>query len=492
MNPIILISATILLCVFGLYFAGAGVIALLRSSRPGRSLFQVFLGLFALGLTGFVFVKNRPTFMHVFQSDYLADAERLEQLRSAKLTSDAAPASPGEWPQWRGVHRDGIATEVGLRTIWPAKGPPVLWRRPIHGGYSSIAVANGRLYTMDRVESQERVICLDASSGKDVWVHTYPVDYRGLDYGSGPRATPTIHDGRVYTVGATGVMLCLEAAPADGQAKVLWEHDLLAEFRANRPIWGVASSPLIEGNLVCVQPGGTDGSVAAFERVSGQPLWKALADPSGYSSPVATTAAGVRQIVCFTGKGLTGLRPTDGGQLWYFPWETMHDCNVATPIVAGDYVFISSDYQAGCALLQLTADGQGGVRADPVYIRRDKLMRNHFSSCVLHEGYLYGFDVSGTVGMLKCMDLRTDANTAQEKWVTRDLRKGCVLYADGHLLVLTEDGKLALVEATPKQFTRKAQVDVLSGDQCWALPALANGRLYLRNDKEVVCLDLRK
>src|SRR5207248_436832 len=172
----------------------------------------------------------------------------------------------------------------------------------------------------------------------------------------------------------------------------------LKKFDARSPTWGVACSPLVEGDLVIVQPGGTKGSVAAFNRKTGEQEWTALGDPSGYSSPVATTAAGKRQIICFTARRMVGLRPSDGTLLWDYDWATPNDANIATPLVAGDYVFLSSDYGTGCALLELAPDGDG-VKAKPVYVRRDKLMRNHFSSCVRHGDRLYGFDVEGYGGV---------------------------------------------------------------------------------------------
>jgi len=361
----------------------------------------------------------------------------------------------------------------------------------INGGYSSIAVAKGRLFTMDRLGNEERVLCFDAETGKELWAYRAPADYRPIEgYAEGPRATPTVHDGRVYTVGATGLFACLEAVPAEGRAKVLWQRHLIEQLQGDLPRWGMACSPLIEGELVIVQPGGSDGAVAAFERVSGKLVWRALTDASGYSSPVAATAAGVRQIICFTGEGLAGLRPSDGAQLWHFPWPTDHKANIATPIVAGDYVFISSSYQAGCALLHLQPDG-AGVKAEPVFVRRNKVMRNHHASCVLHDGHLYGFDSSGfgLQAVLKCLDFRT----LEEKWhAGRNITKGTLIYADGHLIVLTEDGTLALVEATPEGYRKKSTMKLFEGAQFWALPALAKGRLYVRSDKELVCLDLRK
>ncbi len=493
----IALTAALVLVVLGLFIAGAGLVALRRGKTPGRGLCQLVLGLAAVGAAGATAWHYRQSVEQFFLEDADPDPEARAALQNAQLEAASLPAASGieaeDWPQWRGPLRDGISRAKGLLKDWPAAGPPVAWRQSIKGGYSSVAVAGGLLYVTDRDGTQERVLCLEAATGKELWVHRYEADYRklsgGNSYGAGPRATPTVADGRVYTVGATGIFLCLEARPVGGQPTVFWQHDLLAEFDARLPNWGVACSPLVEGNLVCVQPGGDKGSVAAFDRISGERVWTALSDVSGYSSPVAVTAAGVRQIICFTGKRVAGLRAGDGQLLWDFAWSTPYDCNVATPIIADDYVFISSDYSSGCALLQLSPDGQG-VQAKRVFVRRNKLMRNQFSTSVLVDGHLYGFDVSGHGGQgaLKCVDLRT----FEEKWAARDLRdKGCLLYAGGQLLVLTEGGELALVDATPEAFHKKAQVRVLDGSDCWAAPALAAGRLYLRSNRELVCLDLR-
>jgi outer membrane protein assembly factor BamB len=341
---------------------------------------------------------------------------------------------------------------------------------------------------MDRDGPEERVVCLDAAKGDELWAYRYPADYHRVDYGSGPRATPTVHDGRVYTVGATGILLCLEAKPADGKPKALWQHDLVAEFDAGSqfPRWGIACSPLIEGDLVVAQPGGKDGSIAAFNRQTGELVWKALSDESGYSSPVAGTLAGVRQIICLTGRNLVGLHPGDGSQLWTYRWATQFNGNIATPIVAGNYVFVSSGYDKGCALVEVSGDA-GGLRAAHVYVRpRRQLMQNHHSTCVLHQGHLYGYDEGQ--GAWKCIDLRT----AQAQWTSEEVNKGCAIYADGHLIILTQNGLLALVEATPEAFWLKGQAQLFHGKDVWALPVVADGRLYVRDHKEVVCLDIKK
>jgi len=204
---------------------------------------------------------------------------------------------------------------------------------------------------------------------------------------------------------------------------------------------------------------------------------------------VAVTAAGVRQIIAFTGTQLAGLRPGDGSVLWRYPWSTSFNANAATPVVAGDYVFLSSDYGSGCALLHLGASGEREIKANPVFVKYNKLMRNQFSTCVQHGDHLYGFDVPGHggSGILKCIHLRT----FEEKWSTRDLEKGSLVRAGDRLLVLTQSGTLVLVPATPEGYSKVSEVQVLSGSECWAAPALTGGLLYVRDNEEIVCLDLR-
>jgi outer membrane protein assembly factor BamB len=490
------VHAKVLLALAGLgvLFALVGLGSIARAlwktktlkSRSGIN--AVVLTLLGMGLAGFTLAKRPQGIQKYLPAALQVDEENsaeLQKLSSAPLASAREPVPVGEWPQWRGQRRDGISDETGLRTDWKTTPPQIVWKRPLGGGYSSIAVSAGRLYTMDKQGKEERVLCLDPTTGNEIWVHHYPVNYAGMSYPTGPRATPTVSDGCVYTVGAAGTMLCLDARASDGKARVLWQHDLISEFAAHLASWGVACSPLIDGDLVCVQPGGEKGSIAAFDRRTGQAAWHALSEVSGYSSPLAATPVGVHQIICFTGRGVVGLRPADGSRLWYYPWSTANNGNIATPIVAGDYVFISSAYSTGCALLHLNTGRNGTVEAEPVYVKRNKLMRNHHSTCVLHGDYLYGFDD----GTLKCVDLRR----GEEKWSDRGVGKGCVLYADGHLIVLSEDGTLSLVEATPGGFREKGKMEkILQGSDCWSLPALAGGRLYLRDHTQLICLDVRK
>jgi outer membrane protein assembly factor BamB len=295
----------------------------------------------------------------------------------------------------------------------------------------------------------------------------------------------------VYSVGATGLFLCLEANPGGPNGKELWRHDLLAEFGASLPTWGIASSPLIEGDLVIVQPGGRTGSVVAFDRTTGEKRWATGKNPNGYSSPIAATVGGVRQVVAVTGDAILGVRPSDGKQLWSHPWVTEHRGNIATPVVVdANHVFVSSGYGKGCVLLQVSADGDG-AKVKELYYRKARVMKNHHSSCVARGEYLYGYDDE----TLRCVDWKKGQAKADWEGVDdngRNLRKGSVILADKHLIGLTETGTLFLAEAKPEEFELLGQLPgVLTGGQCWALPVLADGRIYLRDAEKVVCLDVK-
>jgi outer membrane protein assembly factor BamB len=475
---------------------GLGMAALRRQIKAANIVGMLVIAILGSGMVSFAayFRLNRPplpsqTFTAFVPAKPAVDesnAVELTALKSASLGSASAQPVVSGWNQWRGPGRDGVAIADNVHDQLDHLTEEALWKVPVKSGYSSFAVSDGCLYTMEMpVPGKESVLCLDASSGKEIWRYTYGADRDFGEY-AGPRATPTVADGRVYTVGALGTLLCLPVRP-DGKPKPLWEHQLLSEFRADVPGWGIACSPLVEGNLVIVQPGGKKGSVVAFDRVSGKFVWTALDDPNGYSSPVAATIAGVRQIVCVTGSAAAGLKADDGTKLWYYPWPTQYDTNVATPIVAGDYVFISSGYAHGCALLHIQSlDAQ--MKVTPVYVKSNKLMCNHHNTSVLKDGYLYGIDQSGS---LRCIDLRA----GEMKWESTERANGCPILADGRLIILTEGGIVDIVEATPKEYKRTAQVkDLLHAgpSKCWALPALDLGRLYFRDARQIVCIDLKK
>jgi outer membrane protein assembly factor BamB len=417
----------------------------------------------------------------------------MRKLQAAPLIGiSSASAIACDWPQWRGPNRDGLSLETGLLSQWPPNGPRVQWEQPIGRGFSGPVIVQGRVYTMAQYADSngpqspgsspvyEAVVCWDAETGKELWRFSYPSQYEER-MGSGPRSTPAVDGNFVYAVGPTGIFHCLKA---DTGEKV-WRHDLLDAFHAPKPQYGVSFSPLVEGNLVIVLPGGTNGnSVAAFDKQTGNLVWQALDDPIGYSSPIAVTAVGVRQILVLTNTALASLSPEDGTLYWRYPWETTNGFNIATPIAFENYAFISSAYGKGCALLEITADSAGGLSAQPVY--EHNRMRNYFASSVCCQGHIYGFDNSDLV----CMDIRSGRIRWRERGI-RSLKKGSLLVADGHLIILGEYGKLALAEATPEGYREKGAFQV-SQNKCWTVPVLAGGRLYVRDESCLRCLDLRK
>jgi outer membrane protein assembly factor BamB len=387
----------------------------------------------------------------------------------------AAGARAADWPQFRGPNRDGISRETGILKSWPEDGPRVLWKAPVGEGFSGITVAGGRLYTMEGRGGGENAVCLDAATGKQLWRVTLDQKYES-GQGSGPRSTPTVAGDLVYMLTGNGKLFALRAATG----KVVWFHDLVEEYSARPPQWGVATSPLVEGNLLLVDVGGAPAMAAmAFDRRTGKVAWSSQTDRAGYSAPIAFTVGGIRQALFFTGSSLASLSPADGRLYWRKSWQTDWDVNAATPIfVPPDQVFVSSGYDTGAALFRMKASG-GKVAVEEVW--RSKRMKNQFSSSVLWQGHIYGFDND----TFKCIE----AATGEEKWRERGLGHGSLILADGHLFVLSERGRLALVEATPAEYREKASAEVLSG-KCWTAPALAGGRLYLRNEETMVALDV--
>ena len=414
----------------------------------------------------------------------------MAKLEDAKLGVEPLATPDVGWPQWRGPMRDGRAPAGAFRTDWEKNPPRTVWSSPCGGGYSSLAVVGGKVYAHDRAPAGERVVCLDAATGVAVWSHSYAADYSGFKagYATGPRATPTVVGNRVYAVGAVGTFLCLEAPPPGSQPQVVWKHDLLAEFDGRLPGWGVACSPLVERGLVIVQPGGKDGSVVAFDVSTGEARWKAAENPAGYSSAVATTVGGIRVVCALTGDAFLCIRATDGKVLAQYPWKTDHFGNIATPIVVDDYVFISSAYNKGCALLRMIPSGEG-MNVEEVYARRSRVLRAHHATPVYKDGFLYGFDGTRDT-TLKCVDFRRGADVPA--WDDSNVRSGSLILADRYLIVLTETGKLTLIEATPDEFRLLATVTSgLGGSEVWAVPVLVDGRLYLRGPDKIVCLDIR-
>jgi outer membrane protein assembly factor BamB len=386
----------------------------------------------------------------------------------------ALVATSTHWTSFRGPERDGGYRQQPVRTDWgPALTP--LWKQPVGGGLGSFVIAEGRAFTLEQRGGRELAAAYDLATGRELWTSAWNAHFQSGMGGEGPRATPTWHDGRVYVLGATGEFRALDAATG----RTLWHTNILSDAGANTIEHGLSNSPLVVDNIVVVQPGGNNGhSVVAYDRLSGKRVWSALDDRTSYASPMLVTLAGVRQILAFTEERLAGLSPETGQLLWEFSWTSGN--NAAQPLItAPDRVFISGEY--GGAMLQLSAGTDGPLTARELW--RTNRMNNKFTSPVLHDGFIYGLDES----ILACID----ATTGELKWKGGRYGYGQVMLASGHLIVLTEQGELALVLADPKAHQELTRFPALEG-KTWNHPAMSDGILLIRNAEEMAAFNLRR
>ena len=389
-----------------------------------------------------------------------------------------APGGDAYWTDFRGPRRDGLYTEAAIRTDWPAGGLEPLWSQPVGGGYASFVVAGGRAFTIEQRRDEEVVAAYDVDSGAEIWTHTWSAHFQESMGGPGPRATPTWHDGRIYALGATGRFVSLDAATGE----VAWERNILDDAGASNLPWAMSGAPLVVDDLVVVQPGGTrDWSIAAYDRLTGDVVWHVMDDVQSYTSPMLATLGGARQIVVVTADRAAGLRPHDGSLLWEYPWTVSVVPNIAQPLVVGDTrLFLSASYGKGAALVELTPDGDGFAAATVWETNR---MKNAFGSSVLIDGYIYGLDES----ILACID----AATGELMWKAGRYGHGQLLAAGDHLVVLTERGELVLVRATPDRHEEVAGFGAIEG-KTWNVPAMAGGRILVRNARQMAAFDLSR
>jgi outer membrane protein assembly factor BamB len=384
------------------------------------------------------------------------------------------PAWDAPWPEFRGPARDGRYTG-GIETAWPADGLTPIWKQPVGGGYASFAVAGGRAFTIEQRRGEEVVAAYDVATGREIWTQRWTARFSETMGGDGPRATPTWHDGRVYALGAAGELRCLDA----DTGKTIWRINILRDAAVSNLEWGMSASPLVVGDTVVVLPGGRDKSVVAYDRHTGEPRWSALSEPQAYASPMLVTLAGTPQILVASSKRVMGLTPDAGKVLWSHVWTTMQGINAAQPVVVNESrVFYSSGYGVGAAVLEILPTPEG-LAAREVW--RNTRMKNRFASAVLHDGHIYGFDES----IFACID----AATGELKWKGGRYGYGQVIAAGGHLIVLTEEGELALLRATPDRHDELARFPAISG-KTWNHPAMAGGILLVRNASEMAAFDL--
>ena len=397
----------------------------------------------------------------------------------AGLIAVGAPAQTyaADWPQFRGPERDGISQETGLLSRWPDGGPAVLWRQPLGPGFSGISVVGEKIYTLFAKEDAVFAICMDAATGKEIWRAEIGKTFRN-SFGDGPRSTPTVDRGVVFALSGGGQLHALKAE--DGES--IWSKDLVKEFGAKVPRWGVSTSPLVEGDLLLVDAGGKDGnSIVALNRKSGEKVWSFGDDKAGYSSALVITVNKVRQLIYLTGTRLVSLSPTDGSLLFEIPWTTSYDVNAATPVfVPPDALFVSTGYDVGAALYRIEA-AEGKAKATELW--KGRQMKNKFSSSIHLEGSIYGFDEK----MLTCID----AETGELKWRKRGFGHGSLFYAEGMLIVLSDKGELALVEVDDESYLERGRGQIFDG-RSWTVPTLAGGKLFLRDETEIVALDIAR
>jgi len=423
-----------------------------------------------------------------------------------------ATVTAGDWPQWMGPTRDGLWTETGIVESFPADGLPVKWRVPIHGGYAGPAVASGRVFVTDYVPAgaagendpgkkielngTERVLCLDAVTGEEVWKHEYDCAYK-ISYPCGPRTTPTVDEDRVYTLGAEGNLFCLQTA--DG--KVLWSKDLKQEYKTTAPHWGFSGHPLIDGDKLICLVGGEGSVVVAFDKLTGKELWKALSasEEAGYCPPSIIEAGGTRQLMMWTPDAMNSLDPETGAVLWSIPLKPQYNMSIMMPRQSGDYLFASGIGEVG-ALFKLNS---GKPAATVEWTGTPKTAAYCANSTpVVVDDVMYGVDCKG--GQLRAVEFKTGKRLWESCAPTTGERRGghgtAFLVKNGpRFFLFSETGDLILAKLTPKKYEEISRFHVLEPTgECfgrsvvWSHPAFAEKCCFARNDQEIVCVSLAK
>jgi len=429
----------------------------------------------------------RPVFYN--KEAHFAELERsrAQQRPVAKVeAATAAPAAIEEkapkqpeptggvyWTDFRGRDRDGRYDQTPVRADWPKGGLPQVWREPVGGGYASFVIANGRAFTIEQRRHQEVATAYELATGRELWAHGWDGEFHESMGGDGPRATPTWNDGRVYALGAAGELRCLDAATG----RRIWSRNILTDNGAANLQWGMSASPLIVDDKVIVLPGGGSGkSVAAYNRLTGEPVWTALDDMQSYTSPMLVTLAGKRQILVVTARRVLGLTIESGAVLWEHPWVTSYDINSAQPIILGkNRLFISASYGHGSAVLEIVPEGE---KFQVKEVWANNRMKNRFSSSVLFDGHIYGFDEA----IFGCMN----AETGELKWKGGRYGYGQVVLAGGNLVVMTEQGEAVLIKPSSDRLQEVSRFQAVSG-QTWNHPAISDGMLLVRNATEMAC-----
>ena len=430
-------------------------------------------------------------------NDPLSFARRL--VAFTFLAGLALPALADDWPQWRGPQRDGKSAEKGLLQSWPAGGPPLAFKAAGLGtGFSTVAVAGGKIFTLGDSGEKQYVIALDDKAGNLLWKQEIGPAWN--DEFLGPRSTPAVDGDRVYALSTEGLLHCLETATG----KVVWKRSLPDDFggtmmkaQGGSYHWKFAESPLVDGDLVIVSPGSREAALVALDKKTGKEVWRtaipdlgpAGTDGAGYSSAVVSQGAGVRQYVQLLGRGLVGVDAKTGRFLWGYNRVANNVANIPTALVDGDYVFASTSYGAGAVLLKLVKEGPG-VAAKEVYFLPGDVFQNHHGGMILHQGYVY----AGS-GLNKGLPMAIELATGKIAWgPLRNDGNGsaAVAYADGRLYFRYQNGAVILIEPTPAGYKEHGQFDLPSiGRPSWPHPVISGGRLYLREQDILYVYDIK-
>jgi outer membrane protein assembly factor BamB len=378
-----------------------------------------------------------------------------------------------DWYRYRGPALNGISSETEWSEAWGKKGPAILWKQNVGTGLSGVVVSNNRAYTIGNSENVDTVHCLDATTGKSIWHYDYECPTDPNEFEGGPTSTPTIDGEVVFTLSRLGDLHCFNKA----SGALVWRRDVARLAKVRAPGWGFAGSPLVVGDLLLINAG--DAGVAV-KKQSGDLVWSSADKSAGYSSMVPIKLGEKDAVVFGSGRSYVCVEVKSGAELWRQRWVTTFGCNAADPILIGDYVFVSSGYNRGCALLK---PSEKAVEV----VWENKEMQNQISSCVLIDGFLYGIHGSTEKGAeLRCME----ALTGEVKWIEPPLHAGAISAAGNRLIILTNDGELVVANASPTGFSVSARHPVIKG-RCWTAPVLSKGKIYCRSaEGEIVCLDV--
>ena len=478
-----------------LLFPPAGLLLLMQSrdSALQKLIGVTFIGFYSILYVGgliFLAVKTEvlfvewpgsglPTLTHRLA---VTDYDSLEQHRSQQVVASTNRNGGNYWTSFRGPRGDGEYAEQDLNLDWAAHPPKLLWKQPVGGGYSSFVIAAGMAYTLEQRREEEALVAYDVNTGTELWANTWKAEFRQPPNlgGLGPRSTPLWHEGKVYALGALGELVCMSAV--DGNT--LWRTNALNESSTSVLQFACTASPLMVDDQLIVltgHPAGKSGrGMVAYAPDTGERLWASITEKVAYATPTPSTLLGQKQLLVFSASHLIGIDEQTGKELWRFPWNVKYDNSIAQPVAISDHqVFISGGYGKGCALLEFSREGERW-KVDQVW--KNLFMKNKFTSSVFHDGHIYGLDET----MLVCLE----PNTGRKQWKEGRYGYGQIILTHGHIIVQCGNGDLALIKADPEEPVEIARIEALGG-KTWNQPALADGRLLIRNHAKMACYDLR-